>query len=118
MRELLELDQKLFPKLPQGGQAEWMMPMAYALGHKENQMNEMNVIRRLNNQPVLPLSTDTILLLYGELVKGSGERAEYKRENNYIESRNYLYVPASADMVEEEMEKLFKCCYYDLEVDF
>ncbi len=106
MRELLELDQKLFPKLPQGGQAEWMMPMAYALGHKENQMNEMNVIRRLNNQPVLPLSTDTILLLYGELVKGSGERAEYKRENNYIESRNYLYVPASADMVEEEMDKL------------
>lgn len=106
MNELLETDQRLFPQLPQGAQAEWMLAMVYALGHKENRMNEMNVIRLLKQEPELPLSTETIFLLYRELVKGSDEPAAYKQENNYIESRNYLYIPASADMVEEEMEKL------------
>ena len=111
MRELLELDHALYPKLPDPILKGYHLPMLYAIGHEEIEMNELRVIHFFENHPDMTLSSDDILKLYQIMTAGTGlEKIGYKTENNYIDSGEFMYIPASCESVPCEMETL--CAKY------
>lgn len=104
---LQKLDRALEGRLPEAIRDGAHLITVYAGGHPERRFRELSVFRLLRDRTDLPLSTDTILEIYGTLTRGTElEGKGWKSSNSYLTFNDGFYITTPAEETPQAMEDL------------
>ena len=109
MKEFIEQDRKLQKLMTEEFVNGAHLSAFFALFHNHGALGEMNAFRLVRDNSELRLDIKTVLLIYDALTKGTGHEGNGFRERNvYVDSKEFFFIPVTADKTTEEMEKLCK----------
>ena len=105
--EIRELDRILYPLLPGTALTGGWLPLVYAVGHQDDDMNEMAALSYLLEHPETELCPETILTLFELMTEGTAMAGQgFKAENNRVASKDYFYIPVSAEKTPAAIDEL------------
>ena len=120
LKDFHEIDSRLYSQLPPAYREGTHLAVLSAILHtptlrpKDYQyrdvMNEVATFRFIRDHGDLPLSTQTILEMYGTMLT-DGTEAGWKTGNVYLENKEGFYIPSAADTTPDAMEEL--CRQYE-----
>lgn len=105
--EFVEYDCSLFDRLPPAFLEGAHLSTLYTLAHRKTRLNEMDVFRMIRDRGAeLPLSTETILSVYGAMTAGTERQGQgFRTENCYVQGREYFYVAAAPEDVPDAVSE-------------
>jgi Fic family protein len=107
--KLREIDKNFYERLPPSFRNGEYLILPNAMFHYQSHLNELNAVRFIINHPDASLSVQTILDLYGALVKGTAYEGNGFKQKSVIissEKNEHLYVTLPPEETPAEMEKV------------
>lgn len=109
MKEFIEQDRRLQELMTEEFVNGAHLSAFFALFHNQGALGEMNAFRLVRDNSELRLDIKTVLLIYDALTKGTqSEGSGFRERNVYVDSKEFFFIPVTADKTPEEMEKLCK----------